>query len=163
MQLYRSLTFLAVFLGNVLALGHGIPDFYYVGSGNFTLAGAFLTIKGPLGNRLSDHFSAGTIIDHRGRRIAEFVNGTGVDNGSIDLNGQLHVDLRSTWILADGEPAYMTFQGIGPLGQVGWYHFAVESGSTEFGYLSKIFIFGNNTVASGSVLLDFWSPSDPDA
>ncbi|KAG8905188.1 hypothetical protein FRB99_000553 [Tulasnella sp. 403] len=95
--------------------------------------------------------------------MAEFVNGTGTENGILDPNGFVHTDVRSTWVFADGDPAFVTFQGLGALATNGWFKFAVETGSTTFGYLNNLFIVGNDTIKDGTISWDLWSSSDPDA
>ncbi|KAG8895767.1 hypothetical protein FRB99_000356 [Tulasnella sp. 403] len=164
MQLLKSLALVTVFLTSALANNPapGIPKLYYVGSGQLTSASPNpVQINSPLGLRISNPFSGGFVNDKNGHRIGKALGGYGVENGRVDTNSLIHIDTRSTWVLADGNYAFVTFQGLGPLGQTGWFQFGVETGSSAYSYLNKMYILGNNTITGQTLKFDLYSPIAP--
>ncbi|KAG8894620.1 hypothetical protein FRB99_001094, partial [Tulasnella sp. 403] len=154
MQLYPSLVLIALLCGNVLA--NFFPRLYFIGRGQLSLASNItIQIQGPDGLRTSDEFASGTLIGRDGRTLATLRSG--IENGLEDSNGFFRRDSRTTWRLADNTTAYATIQGIGPADQGESFRFDVETNSTRFGYLNKIFILGNAKTVNRSLMFSLWS------
>ncbi|KAG8895768.1 hypothetical protein FRB99_000357 [Tulasnella sp. 403] len=165
MQLFKSLaTFVTVCVCSALATNPtvSLPQLFYLGSGTSTVSSAgVLEIDGPLGLRVSESFTGGTITDSKGRPLAKIISGETIENGIVDSNNEFHVDARSTWLFSDGKYGFVTLQGIGPLGGNFWAKVAVETGSTTYAYLNTMFIVANITQISVGLHLDFFSFTAP--
>ncbi|QRV93141.1 hypothetical protein RhiJN_21159 [Ceratobasidium sp. AG-Ba] len=103
-------------LATTTATAKTLPPYRHLYSFDITLTQDYLVENGPLGSRLGYGIVSGNMTSPTGKTIAKAVSGVGGEQGFVDKNGNLHLQVRAVWqFIDDKKYGYVEGLGIGSL------------------------------------------------